>query len=436
MAGSLPLALGKLGIETLVMMPRYRGFRAGKQKLRDHVSICFVENEAYFNRASLYGNEKGDYPDNLTRFSFFCHEALGLAKRIGFKPDIVHANDWQTALLPVILKTKLSDDPFFKKVKTLLTIHNLAYQGHFPKDHYPELALSPALFSVEGFEFFGKINLLKGGILFADAISTVSPTYAKEIQTRDYGFWLEGVVKKKARVLRGILNGIDETLWNPKKDPWIASHYSENDLKGKAADKRDLQRACGLEVNPEIPIFGSVTRLAEQKGMDLLSEIADSFLSKKLQFILLGDGDGVYKTAFRNVAARHPENTAVYFDFDAARAHRIYAGADFFLMPSLYEPCGLGQLISLRYGAIPIVRKTGGLADTIVDVGQDPKNGNGFVFTKPSGTKFMKTVERALSAYQDKARFDALRRRAMKLDFSWNKSAEEYKRFYKEMISS
>ncbi len=434
-AGSLPLALGKLGIEVMVMMPRYRGLPADKQQLADNVSIYFVEHEAYFNRAALYGNDRGDYPDNLKRFSFFCHEALSLAKEIGFKPELVHANDWQTALLPVILKTKLSDDPFFKKAKTLLTIHNLAYQGHFPRELYPELERDPALFSAEGFEFFGKINLLKGGLVFSDAISTVSPTYAREIQTRDYGFWLEDVVKKKAKVLRGILNGIDEALWNPAKDSFIKNGYSKEALGGKKENKLELQRVCGFEVNPRVPLFGMVTRLAEQKGMDLFAEIADSLLSQEAQFVFLGDGDGVYKTTFRNIAARHAKNAAVTFDFDLARAHQIYAGADFFLMPSLYEPCGLGQLISLKYGAIPVARRTGGLADTIVDADRDPKNGNGFLFEERSADKLLKAIERAIAAYQDERRFTALQEHAMRLDFSWDKSAKAYQQFYGEILS-
>ncbi len=434
-SGSLPSALGKLGIEVMITMPRYRGLPADKQRLAENVHIYFIDHEAYFNRAALYGNETGDYPDNLKRFSFFCHESLSLAKEIGFKPDLVHANDWQTALLPVILKTKLSGDPFFKKAKTLLTIHNLAYQGHFPRELYPELELDAALFSAEGFEFFGKINLLKGGLVFSDAVSTVSPTYAHEIQTKDYGFWLEEVVKKKAKVLRGILNGIDTALWDPAKDPFLKSGYSKESLEGKKADKLELQRLCGFEINPRVPLFGMVTRLAEQKGMGLFSEIADPLFSSEVQFVLLGDGDAVYKTVFRNIAARHAKKAVVSFDFDLAKAHRIYAGADFFLMPSLYEPCGLGQLISLKYGTIPVARRTGGLADTIVDADKDPKNGNGFLFEERNADKLLRAIERAIPAYRDERRFTALQEHAMRLDFSWDKSASAYQQFYKEILS-
>jgi len=435
-AGSLPLALGELGIQIAIVMPRYRGAPTNKKKLSENVNIYFIENEAYFNRASLYGNPQGDYPDNLERFSFFCHEALALAKRLGFKPDVVHAHDWQTALLPVLLRTKFSKDPFFEKTKTILTIHNIAYQGHFPHRLYPALGLPEELFSVKGFEFYGKINLLKAGILFADAIGTVSPTYAKEIGTKEYGFSLEGVVQERKGVLKGILNGIDTGFWNPSKDKRIKKRFSFKEPLGKKICKKDLQERCGFEADEDIPLFGMVTRLAEQKGLDLLSGIADKFLSRRVQFVLLGEGDGVYHTTFKNIAARHPKNAAVYLGFHAAEAHRIYAGSDFFLMPSFFEPCGLGQMISLRYGTLSVVRKTGGLADTITDVDQGAKNGNGFVFEGHSPENFFQCIERALAVFEDKKHFGVLRRSAMKADFSWKKSALKYKEFYKDTVNA
>ena len=432
-AGTLPLALGKLGVEVKIMMPRYRGLPGAPKKLSKNVSVYFVENEAYFNRATLYGNEHGDYLDNLKRFSFFCREALRLTKEMGFRPDIVHANDWQTALLPVILKTRFSHDPFFKKIKTLLTVHNLAYQGHFAHRLYPELALDESLFSVDGFEFYGKINLLKAGLLYADAISTVSPTYAKEIQTREYGFGLEGVIRKRSKDLSGILNGIDTEVWNPAKDKCIKKPFTPNRLKGKEACKADLQKTLGLPVDADVPVLGMVTRLAEQKGLDLLSEISDALFSKKVQFILLGEGDGAYHTTFKNVSKRHPKNTAIRLGFNAPQAHKIYAGSDFFLMPSYFEPCGLGQMISLRCGTLPIVRRTGGLADTVIDADEDPKTGNGFVFKERNPEAFLKGIERALLAFRDKERFSRLQKNGMKADFSWKKSAGEYKNLYKRV---
>ncbi len=435
-AGSLPIALGELGLQVRVLMPRYRGITAKRERVSKNVSVHFIKNEAFFNRSGVYGNERGDYPENLQRFSFFCGAALALAKEIGFKPDIVHANDWQTALLPVFLKTRFSIDPFFKKSKSVLTVHNLAYQGQFPAGQFKELGLDSALFSTDGFEFYGKVNLLKAGLIFADGVNTVSPTYAEEIRTREFGFGLEGVVSSLPAPVKGLLNGIDLNLWSPLTDKKIKKRYSRDDLKGKAACKADLQRSCGLEVDPDIPLFGMVTRLAEQKGLELVSETADSFLSKPVQFVLLGEGDGVYHTTFANIGKRHPEKSSVHLGFNALDAHRIYAGADFFLMPSYFEPCGLGQMIALRYGTIPVVRKTGGLADTVRDADRDPKEGNGFVFEERIPERLLQAIERALAAFGDKKRLEALRRRGMKADFSWRQSANEYKKFYAEVLRS
>ncbi len=436
MAGSLPFALGKLGVEVLILMPRYRGLRGELKKLSKNVSVGFIENEAFFNRSSLYGNDAGDYPDNLDRFSFFSDEALGFTKKQGFKPDIVHVNDWQTALIPVFLKTKWANDPFFQKTRTLLTIHNLAYQGVFPERQFTKLGLDSSLFSIDGFEFYGKVNLLKAGILFADAVNTVSPTYAREIQTDECGYSLDGVVRKRQDVLRGILNGIDTNFWDPAKDKFIKGHYSKENLKGKALCKKALQERCGLEADPAAPVFGMVTRLAQQKGLDILADAAHKFFSQKAQFVLLGDGDGAYERKFRTLGRKYSKSAAVYLGFNAVEAHGIYAGADFFLMPSLYEPCGLGQLISLRYGTIPVVRKTGGLADTIVDVKEDTERGNGFMFTHPTPEAFLGAVGRALKTFEDKKRFNLLRKHAMGCDFSWQHSAKEYKKFYTEVLKN
>jgi starch synthase len=433
-AGSLPVALGKLGLRVAVVMPRYRGITASKKKLSANVTVHFVENEAYFNRAALYGNDGGDYADNLERFAFFSRAALALARETGFRPDIVHAHDWQTALIPVLLRSKFSQDPFFQRSKTLLTVHNLAYQGHFPASQYPKLGLEPGLFSLNGFEFYGKINLLKAGLLYADAVNTVSPTYAREIQTKECGFGLEGVIHQKRDFLRGILNGIDTALWDPAKDRRIKKNYSAKSPAGKAACKAALQRACGLETDPAVPVFGVVSRLAQQKGMDLLLESADSLLSRKLQFVLLGDGDAVYERGFGNVGRRHARNASVHIGFDAANAHAIYAGSDFFLMPSLFEPCGLGQMISLRYGTLPIVRRTGGLADTVIDLEADARKGNGFVFDERHGHGFLAAVDRALRFFREKRRLEALRKRVMALDLSWDASARAYVKYYQEIL--
>ena len=432
MAGSLPLELGRLGVKVLVLLPRYRGITLTRKKISENVEARFIENEAYFNRASFYGDGRGDYHDNLKRFSFFCEASLDLAERIGFRPDIVHAHDWQAALIPVFLKTKAASRDFFKKSKSVLTIHNIAYQGHFPAREFGELGLDAELFSVNGFEFYGKINLLKAGLIYADALNTVSPAYANEIQTKAYGFGLEGVVKTRAKVLKGILNGIDTEVWDPARDKDIAKKYSAADLSGKRVCKMHLQKLCGFETDPETPFFAMVSRLAEQKGLDLLSEICDAFLIERVQFALLGDGDHSYETTFRNVRNRHPKNAAVFFEFQAPLAHKIYAGADFFLMPSYFEPCGLGQMIGMRYGTVPVVRRTGGLADTVTDARLP--GGNGIVFGEPNPDKLFQAIRRALELYRDKKELAAVQKRAMKQDFSWRKSAKEYLQMYKETL--
>ncbi len=432
-AGSLPAAMASLGVETLIMMPKYRGVAISEKQIAPNVRARFIENEAYFNRAGLYGNDRGDYPDNLQRFSFFCHGALEAAKREGFHPDIVHAHDWQTALLPVLLKIKKASDPFFRDVKSVLTVHNLAYQGLFPHKQYGLLGLDPSLYSIDGFEFYGKINLLKAGLLYADAVTTVSPTYAKEIQTRQFGFGLEGVINKRSKNLHGILNGLDTALWDPSGDKQISAAYSSTDLSGKKACKAELQKICGFEPDSSIPIFAMVTRLAEQKGLDTLSEAADKFLSKNVQFVLLGEGDRVYHTTFGNIGKRHPKKSYINLGFDAVKAHTIYAGADFFLMPSYFEPCGLGQMISMRYGTLPIVRNVGGLADTVKDLTALPEQGNGFVFDEKSPSMLLDAIDRALKLYEDRVRFEKAKKRAMEQDFSWGSSAKKYMGVYESL---
>ena len=434
-AGSLPPALARHGAQILVTMPRYRGIHTADKKIADGVRIHFIENEEYFNRAGLYGNDRGDYPDNLQRFSFFCHETLAYAKSAGFRPDIVHAHDWQTALLPVLLKTNFANDPFYAGARSVLTIHNIAYQGHFSQKQFGNLGLDPSLFSVDGFEFYGKINFLKAGLLFTDHLTTVSPTYAEEIENKEFSFGLEGVIKKRRKSLTGILNGIDPALWDPAKDARLAKMYGAANLEGKRACKEALQKRCGFEPDAGVPLFGMVTRLAEQKGLDLVAETCNEMVAKGAQLVLLGEGDAVYHTTFRNIAARHPKNVAAFLKFDAVLAHEVYAGSDFFLMPSYFEPCGLGQMISMRYGTLPIVRRVGGLADTVIDADLHPEKGNGFVFVEAQPEKLMGAVKRAMKAFKDKARLDALRKTAMRTDFSWDKSAEKYAQLYRKLAA-
>ncbi len=435
-AGALPLELGALGAQVLVTMPRYRGIRPVKKRLAENVEIHFIENEELFNRASLYGDAHGDYRDNLKRFSFFCRETLAVAEKRNFRPDIVHAHDWQTALLPVLLKTQVSTHPLFKNTKSLLTVHNLAYQGHFRREDFGETGLPETLFGAHAFEFHGKGNLLKAGLVFADSLSTVSPTYAREIESSEYGCGLDGVVRERRQHLRGILNGIDAGQWDPARDKHLAKKFSVRNPTGKALCKKALQKRYGWERDAAIPIFGIVSRLAHQKGLDMLSEICDGWLSRRVQFVMLGEGDRVYHTTFRNVARRYPKNTVAHLGFDETEAHRVYAGSDFFLMPSLYEPCGLGQMIALRYGTIPIVRRTGGLADTVVDVDEHPKKGNGFVFSGKSPEQFLKAIHRAMGLFQKGKKLAVLRVRGMRGDYSWTHSAKEYMKYYREIIKT
>jgi starch synthase len=432
--GSLPKAMASHGVETLVMMPKYRGVQAASKKIAEGAEARFIAHEEYFNRSGLYGNERGDYPDNLQRFSFFCHQALVEAKTMGFRPDIVHVHDWQASLIPVLLRAKSKSDDFFKDTKTVLTIHNIAYQGLFPHRQYGTLGLDPSLFKMEGLEFYGKINLLKGGMMFSDALTTVSPTYVKETQTREFGFGLEGVLRKRSKDYRGILNGLDTAVWDPSSDKSIAAAFSPADISGKAKCKAALQRASGLAEDPDAPLFAMVTRLAEQKGLDLVSEAADKLLGGRAQFVLLGEGDAVYHTTFANIGKRYPKNSRMYLDFDGAKAHTIYAGADFFLMPSLFEPCGLGQMIAMRYGALPIVRNVGGLADTVRDA-DETADGNGFVFDGQSPEKLLSAIGRALALWDDKARLAVVRKRGMSADFSWDASAKEYLKLYEGLLN-
>jgi starch synthase len=376
--GALPPALEKLGQDVVVVMPLYKAVRLQKaaqvKKISDDVSVSFlgknvkvyfVANDAYFDRDGLYGDKSGDYPDNLERFSFFCKRSLQLLKETGFRPDIVHCHDWQSSLVPAYLKTVRAGDDFFTKTRSLLTIHNIGYQGLFPKEEYPKTGMDEKYFNPGQVEFYGKVNLLKAGIVFSDVINTVSRTYAKEIQTKEFGFGLEGVLRERSGSLFGIVNGIDYAIWNPATDPFIARKFSAEKFKDKAKDKQDLQKACCLPVKKDVPVFGIVSRLAQQKGFDIIAEGIDEICRLGLQLVILGTGDLKYHQLLGEMARKYPEVISLNLAFDDPLAHKIYAGSDAFLMPSRYEPCGLGQLISFAYGTVPVVFKTGGLADTV-----------------------------------------------------------------------
>lgn len=433
--GSLPFALGQLGVEVHVFLPRYGSIRETRPQLAlgQGVSLHFIDHEPFFNRPGLYGNSDGDYPDNLERFSFFCRKALTCLKREELDVDLVHAHDWQAALSVVYLKTHHRQDPFFSKMKTVLTIHNLAYQGVFSRDRYPRLELPWELFGIEGLEFYDKVNLLKGGLLFADLLTTVSPTYAREIQTLPLGAGLDGVLRMRAEDLVGILNGIDGGLWNPATDERIGFRYSENRLQGKAKNKAALQKALGLPVDRRSFLIGMVSRLDWQKGLDLVKEAALEWRRLPVQLVILGEGDKAIERALAK-SLGGLSYVRLKFIFDEGLAHRIYAASDIFLMPSRYEPCGLGQMIAMRYGAVPVVRATGGLLDTVVDVADSPE-GNGFCFGPYEAQALTQALKRALAFYEKASNWQALARRGMKADFSWNRAAQAYLRLYEKLAS-
>jgi starch synthase len=443
-AGALPLALENLKQEVVVVMPGYAcvknaGVTVKKSKpgfsvatLGKNIKVYFIENEQYYNRPGLYGEKTGDYPDNLLRFSFYSDKTLELLKLIDFQPDVIHCNDWQSVLIPVFLKTHFKNDAFYKKTKTILTVHNLAYQGLFPREQFSQLKLDESLFSIEGFEFYGKINLLKAGIIFADSITTVSQGYAKEILTKEFGCGLEAVLQKRKANLSGIINGLDYSIWNPMTDKQIFENYDKVDLSGKGKNKKELQKLCGLKVKEDLPLLGFVGRLAEQKGIDLLSEVIKDIGNLNIQVVILGTGDQKYHDLLEGIAKQVSQLFSLNLKFDDALARRIYAGCDMFLMPSRYEPCGLGQMISFKYGTIPLVYKTGGLSDTVVNFNSKKDDGNGFMFTNYSNAEFLSTINRAKSIYANKKAWQNLVKKVMALNFSWEESARKYLALYKK----
>jgi len=436
-AGALPQALEALGQELIIAMPRYKAINDSKFRMRrfkDDISysvvgrnirVYFIENEKYFNRDGLYGDKTGDYKDNLERFFYYCKKTLELLKEMNFKPDIINAHDWQTSLIPVYLKTLYANDAFYKNIKTILTIHNIGYQGLFPREEFPKLGLDWNLFNIEGLEFYGKINILKAGIEFSDYINTVSPTYSKEIQTREFGFGLEGVLNKRRDSVFGILNGLDYSIWNPQDDRFIAKNYSFESIQDKYKNKEDLQRICKLPLRQDLPLFGIVSRLAEQKGFDILADAVDSICKINLQFVILGIGDIKYHLILKGMVKKYPKVISLHLKFDDPLAHKIYAGSDIFLMPSKYEPCGLGQMISFKYGTIPLVFKTGGLADTV-------NNDNGFVFERYSKDDLIKAVKQAVALFKNKKKWAQLIDKAMRYNFSWEESAKKYLQLYEK----
>ena len=395
----------------------------------------FVERDEFYDRSQLYGTPRGDYFDNLERFAFFSGAVLPFCRALDFAPDLIHCHDWQSALVPVYLRQRWAGEEILAKAKTVFTIHNLAYQGLFPQEKYPLLGLDWSFFSIEGLEYYGKINLLKGGIVCADAVTTVSPRYSQEIQTEELGYGLEGVLKTRAEQLYGILNGVDYQDWSPETDSLIPAAFSPKDLKGKAADKAALMEAFGLSQDlAEAPILAVISRLADQKGFDLLAEILPQLMKQKLMLVILGTGDEKYHRWLAAEAPKYKGKLGVNIAFDNKLAHLMEAGADMFLMPSRYEPCGLNQIYSMKYGTIPVVRETGGLADTVTPVG-DPKTlGTGFVFSDYTPAAFLKAIHTALDAYANKDLWQRIMLHAMAQDFSWKVSARAYLELYKSLV--
>lgn len=437
--GALPPVLEKLGHNVIIITPRYKNSTIKTPtpmvRIGDNVKVYFIEHQQYFGRDGLYGDTNGDFIDNLERFSYFCHAALKLLKEIRFKPDIIHCHDWHTALIPILLKTNyLLKDPFFKNACSVLTIHNLAYQGIFPKDQYARLGIDGHLFHTQGIEFYEKVNMLKGGIIFADAITTVSPQYAKEIQNPEFGCGLEGVLKNRSHHIFGILNGLDYDAWNPKDDPFLDYPFSPGDLIGKAKNKSALLASLNLPDEGK-PLFGFVARLCHQKGVDIIAEAIDDMVKLGAQLVFTGVGEKRYHRVLEEAARKYPKSVGLYLSFDEKIAHRIYAASDFFLMPSVFEPCGLGQMIALRYGSVPLVYKTGGLSDTISLYDSIHQTGNGFLFTQYSKPNFVKAVGEAIKVYKDKKQMTFLANQTFRYKFHWEKSAREYLKVYQQCLS-
>ncbi len=458
-AGSLPKALATVGNgevtnDVRVALPRYKQVENGRYltdfplefagrletvvlreaRLEAHykgthrtVPVYLVDNYHYFFRDGMYM-----FPDEAERFTLFCRAVLEMLPRLNWQPDIIHCNDWQTGAIPLFLKTKYFYDPFYRRISTVFTIHNLQYQGNFPKEILGRLwELGDEYFHPEALEFYGLVSFMKAGLLYADVLNTVSRTYAREIQTPEQGERMDGVLRKRAADLYGIINGINYHEFNPRTDPRIHRNYGPESLERKKENKYALQKELGLPVR-DVPVLGIISRLVPQKGLDLVAEIIDELMRLDLQLVVLGTGDPYYHELFQAMRARYPNKIGVHLGFNAVLAQRIYAGADMFLMPSRFEPCGLGQLISFRYGTIPIVRSTGGLADTVHEYHSGTRAGNGFTFREYSGRALYGAIARALKLYRDDPdEWRDLMRKAMELDFSWARSAVEYLQLYR-----
>ncbi len=454
--GSLPIELNRLGVDARVILPKYRiideywksrmefmcsfeilfGWRTmycGVERVVDNgVTYYFIDNEEMFAVETIYGD--GQYEG--FRFAFFCRAVLEALPRINFFPDILHCNDWQTGLIPALLRTQYLWSNDYRAVKTVFSVHNLQYQGIFNwNDMASRLGIEERYNSPDYLEFYGCINFLKGGLVFSEYVLTVSPSYALEITQPYFGERLDGLLRARHTTVSGILNGIDYTVFNPATDRFLPAHYTLDNLIGKAENKALLQEECGLEVRPEVPLIGMIARLSPQKGFDLIECVLDDIMRCDVQLVFLGKGDRRFVDLLNWANWRYPHRLHARITLDEGLAHRIYAGSDMFLMPSQFEPCGLSQLISLRYGSIPIVRETGGLKDTIIPYNQYADEGNGFSFANYNAHEMLATIERAVRYYfDDKAMWGRMMRRGMAEDFSWQHSAGEYEALYQKLL--
>jgi starch synthase len=455
-AGSLPKALKRLGCDVRLVLPMYHMVRQGKFSLAKVIEdlpiplgtrripadiyqaeldadlpVYLIERDEFYDRQNLYGTSKGDYFDNDQRFAYFSEGALTLAQALEFQPDIIHCHDWQTGLIPTYVHFRRPADSFWQKTASIFTIHNIAYQGSFSREIVELAGLSWDCFTPEGLEFWGKANLLKAGIVYSQIVNTVSRKYSQEIQTEEYGYGLEGILSFRKEDLFGIVNGVDYDLWNPETDSFLAAPYGPDDLSGKRACKKDLLAQYNLPENRlDHPVLGVISRLADQKGFDLLAAIIDRLLNEEVSLVVLGTGEEKYHRLFSDLAQRHPGKLGLRLAFDNALAHKIEAGSDMFLMPSRYEPCGLNQIYSLKYGTIPIVRATGGLDDTIAPFDGYTGEGTGFKFTEYDADELWTAITEALKVYRNQDQWQQLMRNAMARDFSWEASAREYIRLY------
>lgn len=461
-AGSLPKALATAGgnvyggNDVRVAMPRYKQTEGAKYLMdfpvpfgrrtetaivrqdsieaqyrgeQRQIPVYMIDNYHYFFRDGIYM-----YEDDAERFTFFCLALLEMLPRLGWQPDIIHCNDWQAGPIPFFIRTKYPKDDFYNRIATVFTIHNLQYQGNFSTDALSFLGVGEDYFTPEKLEFYGSISYIKMGIMYADVVNTVSRTYAAEIQRPEFGERMDGLLRKRSADLYGIINGINYHEFNPDKDPRIFRNYNSNSIENKKENKFALQKELGLPAR-EVPVLGLVSRLVDQKGLDLLARIMDDLMALDIQFILLGSGDPYYEAQFSSFSQTYPEKMVSRIGFNTVLAQRIYAGADIFLMPSRFEPCGLGQLISMRYGTIPVARATGGLADTVNDYNPVTGSGNGFVFSEYNRRALYDAISRGLKLYgQNPAAWRRLVRAAMEIDYSWARSAVEYLQLYREGI--